>query len=261
MADNMMRIAGRTNAGLAKAFQADNDGNLITTKVPNKAKEITLFTAKDSVGNSSVFDVANYKSVIFEISGTFTGSIRLMRRYDNSETYRDLPILASWVTGKEVSSENVTSPGIYVANIDGFPNLWARVNSLQSGSVTIKAKLFVEQSGIIEQITSQKRNILIGTYEVTVPANGFLKTPPDPIDISKYPLQYCTVSTDVTHDFKVTFNYFIGSINNQIEVIPSSVKLSAASDWIEAKSDTMTTYIVNKSGLAQNYTLRLYGIK
>ena len=68
MADNMMRMAGRGDDGLAKAILTDNTGVVKTAPTGNAVEELIVFNEieiRDTIAHDVVIDLSKYRSVTF----------------------------------------------------------------------------------------------------------------------------------------------------------------------------------------------------
>jgi hypothetical protein len=116
-----------------RKFLAQQEGYLQARQSTLSNGPLTLMQdAATAIGNGTTASVTALATQVFEVSGTFTGTV----------TFEGL-INTSWVSlnVKDISSNELsttaTLPGLYRANVAGLSKTRARITAYTSGSITV----------------------------------------------------------------------------------------------------------------------------
>ena len=98
----------------------------------------TLQSAAGATGNGTVFQVDGCRSAMFQVSGTFVGTVTFEATVDGTNwvTYA----LGDISSTSRVHATSQTTPGIYVADdLAGLMAVRARISAYTSGAITVVA--------------------------------------------------------------------------------------------------------------------------
>ena len=79
----MMRIAGRSNTGLAKAIRTDNDGFIMAKHANNPVEEVLIYDAlvkRDATTLNTRIDLTKYKKVTYLVYSTLDAEFNIIFR-------------------------------------------------------------------------------------------------------------------------------------------------------------------------------------
>lgn len=83
MADEMLRIAGRSNTGLAKAIQTDSEGFIRAKHANNPVEEVLIYDAlvkRDTTTLNTRIDLTKYKKVTYLVYSTLDTGFKVIFR-------------------------------------------------------------------------------------------------------------------------------------------------------------------------------------
>lgn len=219
----------------------------------------TLQNAAAAIDNGTTLDVAGMNSVVFQVTGTFVGTIWFRGSVDGTN-YEDLPVYN--VDG--VSAAKTTKAGIYKADITGYKNILARVDSITSGTITVFART---STNPLPEILKKRNVELAKSLGASVAASGSSAVFSN-IDVSQFPLQYIAIRGNAAHNFRVDVQYISSStslgdtLGNQTVIESQTTGQRFSSDWIESKGGKVTVAIYNlDSASAHTYDIYLYGVR
>lgn len=135
MADKMMRIAGRSEAGVAKAIKTDEQGNL---EVSTKGKFEVLHTGTTATGGGVVIDSSGMASGTLRVSGTFVATLGLQGRMSPSHPWLELPVLNP-STKKAVTT--FSTSGLYQFDCQGMNQVRLAIHQYTSGSINAEVSV------------------------------------------------------------------------------------------------------------------------
>lgn len=102
----------------------------------------TLQNAAAATGNGTLFDVSGYAVCVFNVTGTFSGTIVFEASSDDT----------NWVSlnvtqiGAGVIGTTATASGLYRASVAGIKSVRARISVYTSGSITVAARATIADS-------------------------------------------------------------------------------------------------------------------
>jgi len=132
--------AATTDAGtfslisLTKRLLEKITAGLSVTVTGSSQAITTLQNAVTATGNGTALSVAGLSTVVFDVSGTFVGTITFEAQVDSQW----VSLLATAV-GTPVIASTATAAGEYRASVAGLTNVRARVSAYTSGTITVKA--------------------------------------------------------------------------------------------------------------------------
>lgn len=121
---------------------AGGGGNTPVKLMIADIKTGNLQSAASAIGNGTVFDVSGYATCVFNVTGTFVGTITFEATSDDT----------NWVSlnvtqiGAGVIGTTATAPGLYRASVAGVKTVRARISAYTSGSITIAGRATVVDS-------------------------------------------------------------------------------------------------------------------
>lgn len=224
--------------------------------------DVILQDAATFKTNGSVISVTDFKSVTFEVTGTFDATIRPQIRFtDSGATFFWVDVF-NVLTG--LWQSGITAPGIYKADVDGMNQFRCRVDGYTSGAVTVIAR------GSLAALDKPASSVPRGRIELirkgeTPPISGDsgLHTINLP-DITGYPFTFMTV-TSAAHLMEVTFQFTAGeagitSSDDSVMIIQGSY-YRVTSPWLETTGSGARAYIKNLSDSEKTYKYAIYGVR
>lgn len=90
MADKMMRMAGRSESGIAKAVKTDDEGSLVVSPISHMADEITMIHGDDTDANLTHNNIDNRNVTFYPgfASSTALTSLSLGERWIDGSKYK-----------------------------------------------------------------------------------------------------------------------------------------------------------------------------
>lgn len=221
----------------------------------------------DSTGNISDHDLPGpLNTLTFHVGGSFEGAVlRLRGRVPQDGPFINMPVRGPGSSRDAVI--DISEEGIYRADITGLASLRFRLNSLDSGSMTITAVASDSQPPEIG--TPRARNALLQrNLNVAVGGEAFLNLPN--LSASDTPIIYCSVRSDEVHDFEVEAVWsekegtgqttFGGHGPAETAVVVENGD-RGTSEWLEVRGNQVQFRIRNESTSQRNYDLFVFGIR
>jgi hypothetical protein len=137
MPDEMLRIAGRGDDGLAKAIKTDNDGNV---NVQLQGSSVKLLDVVTVTGAGTAKAVGVFKTYVFEVWGTATSFTLQIKAVGPSGTPRNLKVWDE-LNNVFLNSADITVAGFYSVSLPSFTNVLANVSSISGGNINVSGGL------------------------------------------------------------------------------------------------------------------------
>lgn len=221
----------------------------------NKDKEVTVFEETTTTGYSSLINVSRHSTAIISIGGSFTGNVRMFQRNLIQTADIFLSNALDLSTNKYLTSTEIQNmkSGIYLVDLTELNILRAQVQTLTTGAVTVKFKLF-------KNPLPKRKNVILGEFkDITVEGKGFA-TLIDNMPLHDYPLYYVTAvssGAEISH-FRMNARY---NFPLPFQESPIDTRTNVAnSGWIEAKGTSMRVYLVNANDDQRTFTVIIYGV-
>lgn len=145
MADKMMRIAGRTSAGVAVPMLADSNGNIGTTRAWKK-EWVTIEQ------NVEIRDTTTHNCPVIDVSNIPTFSLRILNRLGTPITLNFLSDVTQ-SNGYSLHNMDSTSKAVTIQPVQGYimitPEDVPLLNYIRYLRIAVKASTAPE-SGIFE---------------------------------------------------------------------------------------------------------------
>lgn len=122
----------------------------------------TLQNAAAGTGNGTALAVAGMSSVVFTVSGTFSGTVTFQASEDGAN-YNNLTVTQQ---GTDLQGNTATGPGLFEASLSGQQSVIAAVTQITSGTITVTAHA-QPNGGTARVVTAN-----IATWNGLVPGNS-----------------------------------------------------------------------------------------
>lgn len=96
----------------------------------------TLHSAAVATANGAVYTANAYTYVLFQVIGTFVGTITFEASLDGTNWHAVL----CYHAGTGVSATTTTATGLYLLHTAGLGLVRARISAYTSGSITVEAR-------------------------------------------------------------------------------------------------------------------------
>ena len=222
--------------------------------------DVILQDAATSTGNGSAIRVTDFKSVTFEVTGTFEATISPGIRFtDSGSTFFYVDVFnvrtGLWQRG-------ITAPGIYKADVDGMNAFRCRVSAYTSGAITVIARGSVSPLDV-PNAAVRGRVVMLLNGESTAAPNAY--TPAMKLtDVTGYPFTFMTV-TSATHLMEVTFQFSAGEAgideSGDAVTIIQGTYYRVTSPWLETTGSGASAWIKNLSDSEKTYKWAIFGVR
>lgn len=203
MADQMMRVAGRGNDGLAKALKTDKDGRIT---ISNDRDFITLHENREENAYSEVMDVSGIGSVHLQVTGNFESTVRVEGSMDGSNY--DLIHTIDKSSGMSVNP--IRKTGQFISDVRGYQYFRTYIHGYKSGTISVLAKPELYDSfapysspSNTTQIVKSKKIETLYNQRVTISADSPFST--DIIDVSAYDYYHVYIVNTVFNPLGSTY--------------------------------------------------------
>lgn len=147
---NMMRMSGLylenvdSTTGKSKGLRLDRDGFVARSK-----QAIMQNDARDT-GSGKLLDVSSFSTFVFEVSGTFDGSIRVYGRRVEGQSTELIKDVFDIDKDNFIDDESgsIREEGLYKIDISDYCEVMTRVHRIDSGSVTINGATYMDKPNL-----------------------------------------------------------------------------------------------------------------
>lgn len=217
-----------------------------------------LHSAATTNAYSSALDVGKHTLLTIQVSGTWTGAVKVQGEVGGTSLYAVLPVSDS--NGRLIPNGIITGNGLYRINVAGYDKVRSRVEPA-SGSVDVSGRL--SQGHPVQQ---GSRVVLIGRATNLEVAGGATTKLIDGVDTTPYAFVFAAARADATHDYTVKhLPQFLAPTFGQPDTYRSLLGISGSArgigEWTEVVFPETDIYITNSDSSAHNYDVWFYGVR